>query len=1013
MFGYQVSFASPWYLLLLLAAPLLWAWSYRSLAGLGRLRRALALILRTVVYALLVAALAEIQVVRTSDHLTVVFLLDQSLSVPEPWRRLTIDYYNAAVGQYLGEHEGDRAAAIVFGRNAEIEIPPYDAMIPIPSAIESRIDPEHTNLASALRLAQASFPHDAAKRIVLVSDFNENLGDALAEARRAVDAEIAIDLAPIRYAAGDDVAVDKVVLPADVRKGQPFNMRVVLNNSNDPSAPGGGAVSGKLRVERIQGGRRTLLAEQPVVVPPGKQVLTVQNEIDQPNFYTYEATFVPDDVRADVRSQNNQASAFTQVRGQGRVLLIEDGENPGEFERMIGALRDQNIEVDVRTTGQGDPFTGLNELLVYDAVLLAGVPREDFTDDQIKALVLNTQEMGAGLVMLGSPNSFGAGGWTNTELEKAMPVDFQIKNKTVAPVGALVLIMHASEMAQGNYWQKVTARLAIDALGQQDYCGLLHYDGTDKWLWNNPNGLVPVGANRRTMLARLDRMTPGDMPAFEPSLVKAHNAFLRLGKQAAVKHMIIISDGDPSPSTQKTLTALAGIGVKISTVAIGGHGPAGHQELQRIANATGGKYYRVNNASALPRIYQREARRVARPLIYEREQGFQPFVQFDHEMVQGVPPQLPPITGYVMTTLKEHPSVEVALRSPMPGEEKHSTVLAGWQFGLGKSVAFTTDAGARWANTWTEWADYDKLFSQIVRWAMRPVGEEGKFSVSTEIEDGRGKIIITALDKDDEFINFLNMNGRVLGPDYEPMPIDIRQTAPGRYVGEFDAGDPGVYLTNISPGDDSAPIRVGMNVPYSKEFTDRAANETLVSNMAQLKPLGVEPAALIAKEDAGAVSVEDLLQVNPFRHDLPPVRTSRDAWHWVLLAAACIFFFDVFVRRVQLDFAWVGKGYQAMVKRFRGGETDADQEDYMARLRSRKAAVSGELEQRRASARFEPESEEAVDSGVLREGAAAPQPERRAAPKPSAAPEAEQESYTERLLKAKKKIWDEKKRNER
>ena len=58
-----------------------------------------------------------------------------------------------------------------------------------------------------------------------------------------------------------------------------------------------------------------------------------------------------------------------------------------------------------------------------------------------------------------------------------MPVDFQIKNAKVVPVGALAMIMHASEMPEGNHWQKVIAREAIKALGDQDYCGVLHLDG--------------------------------------------------------------------------------------------------------------------------------------------------------------------------------------------------------------------------------------------------------------------------------------------------------------------------------------------------------------------------------------------------------------------------------------------------------------------------------------------------------------------------------------------------------
>ena len=106
-----------------------------------------------------------------------------------------------------------------------------------------------------------------------------------------------------------------------------------------------------------------------------------------------------------------------------------------------------------------------------------------FTDEQIKMLVRNTEELGCGLIMIGGPNSFGAGGWTNTELEKAMPVDFQIKSAKVVPVGALVLNMHASEIPQANYWQKVISQEAIKALGPRDYCGLVYFGNSDQWLW--------------------------------------------------------------------------------------------------------------------------------------------------------------------------------------------------------------------------------------------------------------------------------------------------------------------------------------------------------------------------------------------------------------------------------------------------------------------------------------------------------------------------------------------------
>src|SRR5581483_2441420 len=153
--------------------------------------------------------------------------------------------------------------------------------------------------------------------------------------------------------------------------------------------------------------------------------------------------------------------------------------------------------------------------------------------------------------------------------------------------------------------------------------------------------------------------------------------------------------------------------------------------LKEIAQKTGGKYYEVNNPQTLPKIFQKEARRVARPLVYENDQGFRPKIKYPHEIVSGIDANLPPLTGYVMTTVKNNPLVEVSIVSPVPDVEENTTILACWTYGLGKSVAFTSDAGIRWASNWTQWANYDKLFTQMIRWSMRPAGDEGKFTVAT------------------------------------------------------------------------------------------------------------------------------------------------------------------------------------------------------------------------------------------------------------------------------------------
>ncbi len=104
-------------------------------------------------------------------------------------------------------------------------------------------------------------------------------------------------------------------------------------------------------------------------------------------------------------------------------------------------------------------------------MILANVPKEAFTESQHALLAANCHDMGAGLVMIGGPDSFGAGGWMNTPVEKALPVDMQIKAIKVQGIGAMALIMHASEIPEGNYWQAVVAKAAIGAALELRLCG--------------------------------------------------------------------------------------------------------------------------------------------------------------------------------------------------------------------------------------------------------------------------------------------------------------------------------------------------------------------------------------------------------------------------------------------------------------------------------------------------------------------------------------------------------------
>jgi hypothetical protein len=392
--------------------------------------------------------------------------------------------------------------------------------------------------------------------------------------------------------------------------------------------------------------------------------------------------------------------------------------------------------------------------------------------------------------------------------------------------------------------------------------------------------------------------------------------------------------------------------------------------------------------------------RVSRPLVYEPEGGLQPQVTSAHEIVQGLPRNLPNLRGFVLTSVKDSPLVEVPIRSNKPGETENQTVLATWTYGLGRTAVFTSDAGKRWAGEWAEWPGYDQFFSQLVRWAMRPTKSDAQFTVATNVKDSKVQVVVNALDQDDEFLNFLDMQAVAVGPDLEPMPLVMRQVAPGRYTGEFDASGAGSYLVNVLPGAGMAPVTTGASVPFSDEYRIRQTNFAALEQLAKLTPDGGRAGVL--SDPLETENLEELLENNAYRGGLPRAMSMQDIWHWCLLVGAFCLFGDVFVRRVAVNYAYP---YERATQFFKKTESPKDEQRQasLQRLKSKKTEVSSEMESAKAATRFEAnESIGAVDLEPLGGNDAAQEKPKSGS---SGTPQINQENesgYTSRLLAAKR-----------
>ncbi len=573
--------------------------------------------------------------------------------------------------KYRGaRHKNDRAGLILFGRRPRLEFPAstsplFNFKLKDSAAV---IDGSYTDIAAAIKLGLASYPEGTGKRMVLFSDGNENLGDAEEQARVAKQNGVQIDIVPLAtgYRNENEVLVQSVESPPRTERGSRLPIRVLVRSYNPRM------VYGTLTLKQITEGESTFVAPSPmrIQLKPGLNALSFKQPLaNEERSYTYQAIFQPEAVQGE-KGELIQASRVTGFRttapqpmwlpwGSGDILLIES--RKGEHQLLIERLKTVgNSKYRVHSITVDDLPQNKAELGVflsnYDCVILANVAASDIeagvvgegrqtgviTEEQQEIIRSNTHDQGCGLIMIGGPNSFGAGGWNNSPVEKALPVDCEIKSFKVQGKSGLAMIMHASEMADGNRWQKEIAKLAVRKLSEYDEVGILHYDW-GKHKWHIP--LQVIGTKKNTLIGLIDRMTPGDMPDFDPALKMAFDSLTEPARQLTTRHVIIISDGDPGMNDPALLRKMKEAKITVTTVGVATHGASQDAAMMSIAEKTGGRFYKVLNARALPSIYIKETRIISQSVLYE--QRFQPQLMFRSGPTEKLPDTLKPLYGYV------------------------------------------------------------------------------------------------------------------------------------------------------------------------------------------------------------------------------------------------------------------------------------------------------------------------------------------------------------------------------
>jgi uncharacterized membrane protein len=847
--------------LALLLIPLIFLFA-RRLVSLAPWRRRFSLLLQSLSALLLVVALAEPTFSRPNDALHTILVLDASESVSAESRSQAARYAQevlAASGPADTLHFISVAGAATLLTSDEIASGEW--LTPTLSTQDSALS---TDLASGLRLAGTLMGDAGRRRVVMLSDGWETQGSASAESERLRQRGIAVETVPLTALGNPETVVRSVTVPQYARVGDPLHADVSVYSTGD--------VSATLRLQ-IDGGTPV---ERSVTLKAGENNLPVEARASSEGFHSLQVSVEAD---GDTSQENNAAQSAVVVKPQPSVLVLED--RAGESATLASALRESGMSV---ATGNSTHVPArVEQLARYDSIVVYNMAATSFTLDQQRTLREWVRRWGRGLVVIGGGTSFALGGYADSVFEEMLPVSSQPAPRPEQGETAIILVMDRSASmdefrGQPGVVSKFAmaleaVRLAIDSVRPGDTVGILTFDTS--LLWISRPQVVNGDSDKELLKGLVSSIELGGGTSIYPAVEDAAIAIRDI--PTASKHIVLLTDGREYhvPDYSSLLADLRDDGVTLSCIAIGSD--ADRDLLTRLAKLGQGRYYFTERPENIPKIVFKELDLALREALIEGD--VQPHVRAPSPVMRGYAARdLPLLGGYDITTGKEDATIALITDAGHP-------LLAHWNYGLGRVVAFTSDAGPAWASRWVDWERFADFWNGAVRWTMAsPINRE--LQPSVEVKDGVAHISVESLTPEGAFADLQDVSAGVRAPSGVVTTTRLTQTAPGRYEAEVPLGEGGAYEARVTrEGDYPAAESVGFDLPTEPELLSAGTNARLLSRIA-----GGNPPFKLENPQA-ALSRDGLVSV---------ANNYEPAWQPFLAAGLLLLLASVAVRRLAL-----------------------------------------------------------------------------------------------------------------
>ena len=800
----NISFDNPYWLLI--AIPLAFLLVVPFIIAANRDNRSrgwkISLVIHLLISVLIAAAAAGLSSVSVLTKTNVYVLADVSDSSERNLEK--IDGYISEIESSLPVNS--KLGVVCFGKN-------YEVLVPIgrqlKSVSESQVDTSATNIADALSYTGDLFRDDSIKRIVLITDGNDTVGNnestLAATVARLVENGIKVDAIYLDNSLGEgecELQLSGVSAQRNAYLGQEGFADLLIQASGDTNAVV------ELSVKNASG-EFVSVDKTTVSVESGFNTVKLQLPCDISGDFEYRATLTAD---SDISTDNNVLYFAQTVVGKNRILHVT---GKAENREAIELIYSENAEIDTYIVGRSAkvPFT-VNELVVYDEIILSDVDVRNIANAGafIDSLDTVVSQYGKSLIALGDLSiQTEKNDMILNKLEEILPLEYGSVGREGRLFTIVLDVSHSMFMAYKFTIAKDAAIKLLSLLGEEDYVSLITFSGK-----------IQIHTPERVKDCR------ADLVAFIDSIGTEHGTDIGLGLEEALNtvktlnveenQVMLISDGfsfDNKRNAVEVAGELFNAGITVSAINtyISSDGEGGRQTLRGVVGAgNGGNYYEISTPERVEDVvFGSVSNEVTQAIV--NAQSKVNVERYKDEVCQGMS-DFPDVSAFIQAVKKYDATVPLTVNYVKGSHTVRSPLYAYRSHGNGRVAALATSLSDGWTSLWST-EDTERFIKNVLSSSTPNERTDHPFSFTAQYDDYSANV---------ELVPGI-LDPKAAAKVTVTMPDGTKKTSPLTFDGKkytylFDTGKVGEYTVavNYTVGEYTYETKRTFYISYLPEY---------------------------------------------------------------------------------------------------------------------------------------------------------------------------------------------------